>query len=354
MLGAAHVFAERGYDQTSVPELAEALGLAAGSLYHYFGGKEQLLRAICDQLMDPLLERAEALLAEPREPATSSCARSCALWVEHVVAHRDHMLVFQQERHVIERGAAWRGVRASRKAFERLAEDALERAGATRATGDPRLALFALLGMVNHTAQWYRPRGRAGRGRDRGRLRRTCCSARDRRESAHRSRHSSVVEPSGLLADTLRALTSQIENISDPRYVRALGHPLRVRILAILEERTASAVELARMLSADIGVVAYHVRKLHQLGLIELERETRVRGAIQRHYRAYERRGSPTEAWRERRRSPSRPLVDAALQQIHDYGAPPTPPAGSTARTRTSPAPRCGSTARAGSGSPRR
>jgi phage-related protein len=81
------------------------------------------------------------------------------LWVEHVVTHRDHMLVFQQERHVIERGATWRGVRASRKAFERLAEDALERAGAATAA-DPRLALSALLGMVNHTAQWYRPRGR--------------------------------------------------------------------------------------------------------------------------------------------------------------------------------------------------
>jgi hypothetical protein len=81
------------------------------------------------------------------------------LWVEHVVAHRDHMLVFQQERHLIERGAAWRGVRASRKAFERLVEDALARAGASSST-DPRLALSALLGMVNHTAQWYRPRGR--------------------------------------------------------------------------------------------------------------------------------------------------------------------------------------------------
>ena len=156
--GAARVFAERGYDQTSVPELAEALGLAAGSLYHYFGGKVQLLRAICDQLMDPLLDRAEDLLAEPREPAEQLRAL-VRLWVEHVVTHRDHMLVFQQERHVIERGAALRGVRASRKAFERLAEDALERAGAG-ATGDPRLALFALLGMVNHTAQWYRPRGR--------------------------------------------------------------------------------------------------------------------------------------------------------------------------------------------------
>lgn len=158
VLGAARVFAERGYDQTSVPDLAEALGLATGSLYHYFPSKEHLLRAICDQLMDPLLEQAEELLAEPREPAEQLRAL-VRLWVEHVVAHRDHMLVFQQERHVIERGAAWRGVRASRKAFERIAEDALASAGAGTST-DPRLALSALLGMVNHTAQWYRPRGR--------------------------------------------------------------------------------------------------------------------------------------------------------------------------------------------------
>jgi AcrR family transcriptional regulator len=161
VLGAAQVFAERGYDQTSVPELAEALGLAAGSLYHYFGSKEQLLRAICDQLMDPLLERAEALLEEPREPAEQLRAL-VRLWVEHVVAHRAHMLVFQQERHVIERGAAWRGVRASRKAFERLAEEALARVDVAPAhpASDVRLVLSALLGMVNHTAQWYRPRGR--------------------------------------------------------------------------------------------------------------------------------------------------------------------------------------------------
>ncbi len=158
VLGAARVFAARGYDQTSVPELAEALGLAAGSLYHYFPSKEELLRAICDQLMDPLLEQAEALLAEPREPA-EQLRELVRLWVGHVVAHRDHMLVFQQERHVIERGAAWRGVRVSRKAFERLAEDVLSSADAGRAS-DPRLALSALLGMVNHTAQWYRPRGR--------------------------------------------------------------------------------------------------------------------------------------------------------------------------------------------------
>ena len=161
VLDSARVFAERGYDQTSVPELAEALGLAAGSLYHYFPSKEELLRAICDQLMDPLLEQAEALLEEPRRPAEQLRAL-VRLWVEHVVAHRDHMLVFQQERHVIERGTQWRGVRSSRKRFERLVDDVLARVEASgeAAFADRRLAVSALLGMVNHTAQWYRPRGR--------------------------------------------------------------------------------------------------------------------------------------------------------------------------------------------------
>lgn len=123
-----------------------------------------------------------------------------------------------------------------------------------------------------------------------------------------------------IYADKLTALPDPIENISDPRYVRALGHPLRVRVLAILEERTASAVELSRMLSADIGVVAYHVRKLHQLGLIELERETRVRGAIQRHYRAHERPTISAAAWGQAPPVAKQALVDATLLQIHDYG----------------------------------
>ena len=152
---AAKVFALRGYDQTTMQELAATMGLATGALYHYFGGKELLLGAICDQLMEPLLEQATDLLRE-QQPVEWQLRTLVRLWVAHVVAHRDHMLVFQQERHLIESGDRWRSVRASRKAFERLMADVLERA---HPQGDPRLALLALLGMVNHTAQWYRPRG---------------------------------------------------------------------------------------------------------------------------------------------------------------------------------------------------
>jgi TetR/AcrR family transcriptional regulator, cholesterol catabolism regulator len=158
---AARVFARRGYDQTSMQQLAEDLGIAAGGLYHYFGGKEHLLIAICDQLMHPLLDDVRAL-ADDGLAAGDHLRALVRLWVAHVVEHRDHMLVFQQERHVIDRGEQWKGVRTDRKHFERLVEEALRRveADALAHYDDRRLALSALLGMVNHTAQWYRPSGR--------------------------------------------------------------------------------------------------------------------------------------------------------------------------------------------------
>jgi len=162
VLDAARVFALHGYDQTSVPQLADELGLAAGSLYHYFSSKEQLLIAICDQLMDPLLDEARAIVtSDDDDPQRQLCAL-VHLWVAHVIERRNHMLVFQQERHVIDHGDQWRHVRDRRKEFERLIQSVLERVhrdGETR-LADARLSLAALLGMVNHTAQWYRPRGR--------------------------------------------------------------------------------------------------------------------------------------------------------------------------------------------------
>ena len=44
-----------------------------------------------------------------------------------MIDNRDHMLVFQQERHVIDRGPQWRHVRQQRKEFERLVGDVLAR-----------------------------------------------------------------------------------------------------------------------------------------------------------------------------------------------------------------------------------
>ena len=158
---AARVFAEHGYDQTTIQDLSDAIGLAAGGIYHYVGSKEQLLARICDQIMDPLLERARELL-NAEAPPLESLRALVRLWVTHVIEHRDHLLVFQQERHVIEHGDQWREIRASRKQFERLVEEVIARVheSGQLALSDERLAVSALLGMVNHTVQWYRHRHR--------------------------------------------------------------------------------------------------------------------------------------------------------------------------------------------------
>ena len=110
-----------------------------------------------------------------------------------------------------------------------------------------------------------------------------------------------------------------ITTIDDPRYVKAMSHPLRVRILALLEERTASPVELAGWLGATLGTTAYHVRTLERMGLVELVRETRVRGAVEHHYRAKERPTVSDDAWAAAAPIAKEAAVSASLQTINAY-----------------------------------
>lgn len=158
---AAELFAERGYAATSMTDLSQATGLAAGGLYHYIGSKKQLLFRICDELMEPLLAEARAIVATD-EPGPAQLRRLLRAWLEHIARHRHHMTVFQQERHLIEHDPQWRTVRRRRKDFELILDEVFERCEREGALSFPdrALALRALLGMVNHTSTWLRPRGR--------------------------------------------------------------------------------------------------------------------------------------------------------------------------------------------------
>ena len=110
-----------------------------------------------------------------------------------------------------------------------------------------------------------------------------------------------------------------ITNIDDPRYVRALAHPLRVRILAILEERVASPAQIAPSFEASLGVVSYHVRTLEKLGLIEQVGQRQVRGATQHFYRALERPRISDEAWGNAAPIVKQAMIGATIEQIHQY-----------------------------------
>ncbi|HEX4752437.1 MAG TPA: helix-turn-helix domain-containing protein, partial [Solirubrobacterales bacterium] len=55
---------------------------------------------------------------------------------------------------------------------------------------------------------------------------------------------------------------SHVRQTIDQALVRALAHPMRVRILEALQGRTASPTELARQFGESLGVVSYHANAL--------------------------------------------------------------------------------------------
>ena len=111
-------------------------------------------------------------------------------------------------------------------------------------------------------------------------------------------------------------MSRDINDIDDPRLVKALAHPIRIRIMAILEERTATPKQLAAELGLPLENVSYHVRALKEFGFIKLERTRQVRGAIEHHYRAAARPRVTRTAWEQIPQLVKTALVGAALGQI--------------------------------------
>jgi DNA-binding transcriptional ArsR family regulator len=82
----------------------------------------------------------------------------------------------------------------------------------------------------------------------------------------------------------------------DPRLAKAMSNPLRLRLLAILNEEVASPKDLAERVGEPLENVAYHVRVLRELDCIELVRTAQRRGATAHYYRATTRAFIDSEA----------------------------------------------------------
>lgn len=152
------VFISRGYDATSMDDLARATGLTKSSFYHHVSGKEELLRRAVARAVDALF----AVLVEPASVDGRAVDR-----LEHVVRRSVDVLAAELPYVTVllrVRGntAAERWALNRRREFDRRLS-ALVRAaideGDVRADLDPALLTRLLFGMVNGVAEWYRPNG---------------------------------------------------------------------------------------------------------------------------------------------------------------------------------------------------
>ena len=85
--------------------------------------------------------------------------------------------------------------------------------------------------------------------------------------------------------------------ISSVDVLRSAAHPLRLQLLALLDEEPQSPVRLARRLDEGLERVAYHVKRLEAVGLVELVDTRRRRGAVEHIYATTARAPFSDEAW---------------------------------------------------------
>ncbi len=154
---AARLFHENGYEATSLQDLATAVGLQKGSLYHYIDSKEDLLFGIVEYTHRFFLDVLEATVDPERSPIDEIHAIATA-----------HALFATQNFHIT---SAFYNARSAlsaerRRAVTRTRDDYeakvcdLVRAGQARGEValdvDAKLAARGLLGMLNSIQQRYR------------------------------------------------------------------------------------------------------------------------------------------------------------------------------------------------------
>lgn len=110
-----------------------------------------------------------------------------------------------------------------------------------------------------------------------------------------------------------------VTNITDPRWLRAISHPIRIRLLAMLDEEPASPVILASKLDQPLGTIAYHVRTLYDLGLLKLVSTRQRRGATEHYYKTIGHPTSSDEAWEGLDAISKQRLLTALIATATDY-----------------------------------
>lgn len=155
---ATEIFAVKGYESTSLQDIADAVGVSRSALYHYVSSKEELLGMLVEQVSAGLAEVLEELSAREDLSARDKLINVVALLVRQRAEHPDQFRILDRAEIVLPEPAGSRHLKAKRTIVRRLVSMIEEgtRQGEFRRV-DARTAALALLGMCNWVAWWFRP-----------------------------------------------------------------------------------------------------------------------------------------------------------------------------------------------------
>lgn len=158
---AAGLFAEKGFKNTTVRDIADASGIQSGSLYHHFDSKESMVDEILSSFQEELFGSYDEILTSS-DDARTKLERAVRVSFEAIDRHRHEVAIFQNEAdylggfdrfaYLAERNAQ------SRAVWITLLDDGV-RSGVLRSDLDIELTYRFIRDTVWVAVRWYRPGG---------------------------------------------------------------------------------------------------------------------------------------------------------------------------------------------------
>jgi AcrR family transcriptional regulator len=154
---AARLFRSKGYENTSVREIARAVGMLPGSLYCHFATKEDLLRAVYVRGVEQISEAVQAATVKHEDP-WQRLEAGCVAHLEAILRDDDYAQVVIRVR-PSDAPAVQRDLIELRNRYEAIFGGLLQEVPLPRGTDRHALRLM-LMGALNWAQTWYRPDGR--------------------------------------------------------------------------------------------------------------------------------------------------------------------------------------------------
>ena len=159
---AAKLFAEKGFRNTTVRDIADAAGILSGSLYHHFDSKESMVDEILSTFQEELFGQYDAILAGDDDPL-AQLEQAVLVSFDAIDKHRDEVAIYQNDAAYLltfER-FAYLGDRnqQSREVWLTLLRNGT-RAGVLRDDLDLELTYRFIRDTTWVAVSWYRPGGR--------------------------------------------------------------------------------------------------------------------------------------------------------------------------------------------------
>jgi len=156
---AATIFQEKGYHATSMQDIAEAVDLKKGSLYHHVSSKQDILLALLDEALGLIVERLESAITPDLSPS-QRLRQAMDAYLGFLTENRSLSSVLLLEYRSLE--PKYKDLHIPhRDHVDRIWQEILEDGISSGEFKDqpPGLASKALLGVLNWTITWYREDG---------------------------------------------------------------------------------------------------------------------------------------------------------------------------------------------------